>query len=228
MPGQEFEVKVLDVNPVATRKMLESHGCTLVHGPKLLKRSVFHLCDRSVKGYGRVRDDGKSVSITCKLYKNPDYPEEYEVTIHDSYDEGCKLVEALGLTKKAEQESIREKWSHPIAHEITIDIIPGLPPYMELDCETEENLEKLKKLLDVDESKIRTGAYDKTYNEYYGIPVDVINNKTPFLTFKGIHREITPTKNKALLKKLHASYKGDFVNKLYGHGKRRQTRKRRQ
>ena len=75
----------------------------------------------------------------------------------------------------------------------------------------------------MDESKIRTGAYDKTFNEYYGIPLDVINNKTPFITFKGINREITPLKNKAMLKKLHASYKGNFIHKLYG--TKRQTRK---
>lgn len=225
MPGQEFEVKVLDVNPIAIRKLLLSHGCKQVHPPQMIKRSTFFLCDSEKNGFGRVRDEGDKVTMTIKSYeKNKNYPEEFEVNIDNSYEEGVKFMEAAGLKKKSEQESIREKWSHPIAHEITIDVIPGLPPYMELDCDAEEKLEKLKTLFNVDESKIRTGGFGKTYEEYYGIPEKVINKETPFLTFNGINKELHPTKNKNLLKKLHASYKGNFINSLYGYGKRH-TRK---
>ena len=55
---------------------------------------------------------------------------------------------------------------------------------MELDCDSEANLDKLMKLLGLQKKDIRYGAFDATYNEYYGIEKDVINTKTPYLTFK--------------------------------------------
>jgi len=226
MPGgQEWEEKVLDVDPAAMRKLLLSHGCKRVHAPRMLKRTMFFLCSDTLKGFARVRDDGDGVSMTCKrLEKSKNYPEEFEVQIKDSFEVGAAFMESLGLPVKAYHETIREKWSHPLAHEIAIDIVPGIPPYMELDCDTEDKLRKLKKLFDVDETKIRTGSYGKQYEEYYGFPERVINTTTPYLTFKDITTQIKPTKNQDLLKKLQASYAGDFVNTLYGY-KKRQTRK---
>jgi hypothetical protein len=72
-------------------------------------------------------------------------------------------------------------------------------------------------MLNLDKSKMRFGAFDNTYNEYYGIEKDVINNKTPFLTFNNIINEIVPIKNKDLLEKMQESYKklgeDGFINK---------------
>ena len=93
-----------------------------------------------------------------------------------------------------------------MAHKITFDYVPGLPLYMEIDCTSEKNLNKLIEKLDLDKSKMRFGAFDATYEEYYGIEKDVINNKTSSLTFKNIMKEIKPKKNKDLLKKIHKSY----------------------
>ena len=115
--------------------------------------------------------------MTSKLYTNPKFPEEYEITITDSYETGCKFMESLGLKTKAKQESYREKWSHDLAHEITFDTVPGLPTYMEIDCTSEANLNKLIEMLHLDKAEMRFGAFDATYEEYYGIEKDVI---TPF------------------------------------------------
>lgn len=54
---------------------------------------------------------------------------------------------------------------------------------------------------------MRYGAYDVTYEEYYGIPKDTLNNKTPSLTFSNILNEIKPIKNLNLLKQIYKSYK---------------------
>ena len=86
-------------------------------------------------------------------------------------------MESLGLKTKAKQESYREKWSHDLAHEITFDTVPGLPTYMEIDCTSEANLNKLIEMLHLDKAEMRFGAFDATYEEYYGIEKDVI---TPF------------------------------------------------
>jgi hypothetical protein len=78
---------------------------------------------------------------------------------------------------------------------------------MEIDCTSEEKLNKLIEKLELDKSKMRFGSFDNTYEEYYGISKDVINNNTPSLTFKNILKEIKPTKNQELLKKVFKSYK---------------------
>ena len=59
----------------------------------------------------------------------------------------------------------------------------------------EEKLNKLIEKLELDKSKMRFGSFDNTYEEYYGIPKDVINYSTPNLTFANIENEIHPLKS---------------------------------
>lgn len=199
----EFEAKFLDIDINKMRKMLEKIGAKRVHGNKKYFRSVYELCDRSSPGYFRVRDEGGKVTMTSKSYaKSRDFPEEHEVSINENFETALALIKSLGLEKKAYQETYREKWSHELAHEITFDTIPGIPTYMEVDCDSEDKLNKLIDMLGLDRSKMRYGAFDRTYNEYYGIEKKVINEQTPFLTFKNIRQEIKPIKNKELLDKI--------------------------
>jgi adenylate cyclase, class 2 len=200
--GKEYEAKFLDIDKKKMIKILKKIGAKKVHKDIKLVRAVYELCNAKVTGYARVRDEGYGVTMTTKIYENPNYPDEYEVKIAEDFETGKAFLESLNLTKKAYQESYREKWKHPKAHEITFDTLPGLPTYMEIDCDSEDNLKYMIKKLGVDESKKRYGAFDRTYNEYYDIPNEVINRKTPFLTFKNIEKEIKPKKNKDMLKKI--------------------------
>ncbi len=204
--GLEYEVKFLDVDVPAVKKILEKVGAKKVHDRIMFKRTIFNRCDTTIRGYSRVRDEGKEVTMTSKMFKDPKYPEEHEVTIKEDYETGVNFLKSLGLDVKAVQESYREKWSHPLANEITFDDLPGLPTYMEVECASEENLNKLIETLGLDKSKMRYGVYDATYEEYYGIPRDTLNNKTPSLTFANIINEIKPSKNMDLLRKIHKSY----------------------
>jgi adenylate cyclase class IV len=201
--GLEFEAKFLDINKNKMIEKLKKIGATLVHDKIMLKRTVFHLANNNIKGYARIRDNGNNITLTSKTYANPKFPEENEIIIKEDYETGKKFLNSLGLIEKANQESYREKWSHELAHEITFDTLPGLPTYMEIDCTSEEKLNKLIDLLELDKTKMRFGSFDKTYNEYYDIDIDIINNKTPSLTFNNILNEIKPLKNKNLLKKIY-------------------------
>jgi adenylate cyclase class 2 len=213
--GLEFEAKFLDVDVSAVRATLKKCGGKLVHGEKVYHRTAFNLATDKIRGFCRVRDEG-DVYITCKTYANPDFPDETEIKVDATYQEAVALLTAIGINKKAVQESVREKWSFPPnseVHEITFDTIPGLPTYLEVDCTSERALNEMIKLLKLDESKKRFGAFDRTYEEYYGIPRAVINEQTPHLTFANILNEIKPTKNKELLAKL-AKEQHDMVSKL--------------
>ena len=204
---KEIEAKFLDIDEAKYRETLKSNGCTLVHERILMRRTAFDRCDQTVRGFCRVRDEGSGVTMTSKTYKDPKYAEEVEVSINESYEDGAKFLSSLGLTKSAYQESYREKWKHPLANEITIDILPGIPPYTEVEAETEENLNKIIDILGLDKSKMRFGAFDKTYTEYYGFDPEIINKETPFLTFANIINEIKPLKNHDLLERMYNLYK---------------------
>lgn len=204
--SKEYEAKFLDIDKMEARKKLKEIGATLVHPKKKYLRIVFHRCTDDIRGFARIRNEGDKITMTVKLYKDPKFPEEYEVEIKDGFEQGANFLRSLGLKQKAFQETFREKWSHPLAHEITLDDIPGIPSYMEIDCTGEENLNKLIDMLKLDKNKMRFGAFDAQYDEYYGIPKNVLNDLTPSLTFKNIKNEITPTKNMDLLIKMAESY----------------------
>jgi adenylate cyclase class 2 len=204
--GIEFEAKFLDINVADMRKLLLANGAERVHKKKIYKRYVFTKCDETIPGYSRVRKEGANTTMTIKTYKDPKFPEEHEITIKEDFNTGVNFFRALGLKEKAYQESIREKWSHPLAHEITFDTLPGLPTYMEIDCTSEDNLNQLIKLFNLDPTKQRFGAFDHTYLEYYGIERNIINQHTPMLTFANIQNEIKPTKNLELFQQMCAKH----------------------
>jgi hypothetical protein len=208
--SKEYEAKFLEVDVSKIREKLIKLGAKQVHEKKRYVRMVFHRCSGNIKGYARIRDEAGITTMTVKLYKDPRFPEEYEITIKNTFEQGVAFLESLELKKKAFQETYREKWSHPLVHEITFDDVPGLPTYMEIDCTGEENLHKMIELLDLDKSKMRFGAFDATYNEYYDIPKPEINDNTPSLTFANIINEIKPRKNMELLEKLQKEYLKEF------------------
>jgi len=203
--GKEYEAKFLDIDVKNIREKIKKLGGTLIHENKRYVRSIFKLCNSDKKGYARVRDEAGNVTITCKIYNNDKYPDEFEVNIKEDFETAKSLLESLNLEMKAFQETMREKWSLPDkeVHEITFDTIPGLPTYMEVDCTTEAALNKTIEKLNLDKNKMRFGSFDKTYEEYYGIEKDIINNYTSSLTFKNVLNEIKPNKNKDLLIKIH-------------------------
>lgn len=205
----EYEAKFLDINTKDIRSKLLNMGATLVHKKAKYFRYIYYLCTKNIRGFFRIRDESGKIFITVKKYSpDKEFPEEYELSINNSFNTAVQFADALGLDKKAYQESYREKWSHSLAHEITIDTMPGLLPYLEIDCESQEKLDKLIKILNLDLTKKRTGPYGKTYEEYYGIPEDELNNNTKSLTFKNILEEINPRKNIDLLKQLANKQKG--------------------
>jgi len=207
--GKEYEVQVLDVNATKMRSKLKKLGGKKVHKNIKLIRAAFDRCKPKIRGFARVRNEGKHTTMTVKVYNNPKFPDETEVTIMEDFAAGKKFLEALNLNMKAYQETYREKWSLPIkgVHEITFDTWPGLPQWMEIDCSTKSALTKVIKLLDIDKDKISHGASAVRYELYYGIPQETINTKTPSLTFKNISKEIKPKKNKAMFKKIVAAHK---------------------
>ena len=153
----EYEAKFLDINHNDLVKKIKKLGAKLIQPQTIYKRSMFGLCDVK-RGYVRVRDEGIKTTLTAKIYKNPDYPEEFELEIKDGFEKGKAFLGSLNLNEKAYHETMREKWFLNLDNnnndnngcEIAFDCIPGIPMYVEIECKTEQNLNKVIKLLNLD------------------------------------------------------------------------------
>ena len=202
--GKEIEAKFLEVDAKEVRKNIIDIGGKLVHPLMLYKRYAFFLINKKQKGYARVRQENGKVTMTIKTYDESKYANEYEVELNNSLEEAKEFMVSAGFKIKAYQETLREKWSIAGCSEIVIDTVPGIPTYIELECNSEENIKKLAKKLGLDYSKANYGAFDKQFVQYYGLSANQINNKISMLTFKNIINELKPylKKNKELLKNI--------------------------
>jgi len=207
----EYEARFLDINPDELIKKIKEVGGVLKSPLTIYRRSVFSLCDIK-KGFVRVRDEGDKVTMTSKIYKNPKFPQEYELELKDSFEHGQAFLRSLNLDEKAYQETMREKWSiirnKKELCEIAIDRIPALPIYAEVECKTKKDLDRCIKLLDLKKHKINFGGFGKVYVEYYGMSENEINNVIPKLTFQNIREELKTYihKNQDILEKTYKDH----------------------
>lgn len=207
--GKEIEIQVLEVDQVAMEGRLKVLGAKLVMPMTRMVRAVYHTCNgqnRKVESFARVRDEGAgTTTITVKVYNDPKYPDEFEIATLNSFDEARALMLALNIQEKSYQETYRKKWGGAKLaklgiHEVTFDMIPGLPMYMEVEAESETKLHAFLARLEANPDKYRTGAFGGKYLEYYGIPEAKMNNGTPVIDFASTEEYIVPTKNQALFK----------------------------
>lgn len=198
MGAEEFEARWLDVDVEQLRQKILEQGAKLVHSKKLYRRYAYSLgnqdadgtpLDGGTPGFGRVREEYLNetdtvVTATVKLYKNKDFPEEYEVVIDDTFENSNKFMLALQLKPRAYQETYREKYSIEGCNEIVIDTVPGLASYVEIDCLSKERVFELANKLGFKPEDAHYGSFARTFKEVYNMPESAINHKIKKLTFE--------------------------------------------
>lgn len=190
----EYEARFLNIERDLLINKLKSLNAIQKRPATLYRRSIFGLCDIK-KGYVRVRDEGDKITLTAKIYKDPKFPQEFELHIKDDFENGKAFLQSLNLTEKSYHETIREKWRIPYKGqdelcEVAIDTIPGLPTYAEVECKSKKDLNIAIKLLGMDKKNMRFGGYGKVFAEYYRMSENEINNVIPSITFGNIKDEI--------------------------------------
>ena len=68
----EYDVKFLDVDIINVKQILNKIKATKIHDRIMFNITIFNRCDATIKG--------TNVTMTSKIYKDPNFPEEYEVT----------------------------------------------------------------------------------------------------------------------------------------------------
>ena len=92
--------------------------------------------------------------------------------------EFVKMLYMLGFKKKYVINKLREKWRHnKLFKEVVFDTYPALPEYMEVECATKKELNKMMNILNLSEEK-----YFGFYETLYGIKTQK-NEKLADLTF---------------------------------------------
>ena len=96
----EFEAKFLDINRNELVNKMKALGAKLSQPNTIYKRCMYGLCDVK-RGYVRVRDEGNKTTLTAKIYKDSQFPQEYELDIKNDFENGKAFLNALNLTEKS-------------------------------------------------------------------------------------------------------------------------------
>lgn len=188
--GKEFEIKVIDLDAEKFKHILRQNNGKQIHPKHKMYRHVFKHPDPTVDGFVRLRkEDENKTTLTCKIFNQSKFPQEYELNINEPYEKGLEFLKKSGLELKSFQETAREKWSHPLAKEIVFDSWPGIPEFIEFDCESEDELKELIKIFNISRENIRYDGVDSLYEEKYKIPKKSFNT-LPLLTFNNYTKEI--------------------------------------
>lgn len=184
----EYEATFSDIDKDEIRGRLKSVGAELVKPEFMQKRRNFNLPkgNEIEGGWLRVRDEGDKITMSLKVVaKNEAIDDQKEIClVVDNFEKAQEFLSAIGCTKKAYQESMREIWMLD-GVEICIDEWPYLEPYVEIEGESEEAVKEASEKLGFDYAKAVFGAVDQQYKEKYGISEEIINNVILEITFNG-------------------------------------------
>jgi len=182
----EYEATFPNINKNEIRNKLKKIKAKLIKPEFTQKRTTFNL----PKGHGkngawlRVRDEGDKITLTYKKIDGNKIENQKEINLEvDSYNDAVKLLSIIGCRKKSYQETKRELWSLD-GVEIAIDEWPYLEPLVEVEGNSEAEVEKICGLIGLDYNKALFCCVTTLYNNKYGVSEEVINNKTPRITFK--------------------------------------------
>ncbi len=139
--------------------------------------------------YIRVRDEGHRITMTYKR-KNfkTKFDDEYEIKI-DNFDTAINMLVGIGCKKKYYYEKIREIWKLKNT-EIVFDTNPGIEDRMEIESNTQDELNEMVTLFNLKQE----GNIPNRYMSQFGITIP----QSIDLTFTNVKNDLieSVTKNK--------------------------------
>ena len=171
----EIEAVFCDIDKATLRDKLKTLGATLKTPERKMVRTVFHLPYHRPHSFVRVRDEGDKIVLTFKEVHDgvATGTKEINVIVND-YAATVEMLRELGLHEKSYEESLRETWELDGA-EIDIDTWPWLPPYVEVEGTSVENMTAVSEKLGFDMKDALYGSVGLVYEKYYNISQDDLN-----------------------------------------------------
>ncbi len=173
----EYEARILEINKEEFIKKLESLNAKKISDYNQ-RRYVYNFSPIIEGKWIRLRDNGKTTTLTIKEIKNDDIDgtKELEIEVSD-FEKTNTILNELGYKSYAYQENKRTRYMLNDI-EIDIDSWPMIPDYVEFEGKNEEEIISLIKKLGYKESDVTTLGVSKIY-KHYGIIVEDI----PILKF---------------------------------------------
>lgn len=161
----EFEVKILNIDKVAMREKLLKLGAKEI-GLKEMKRCIYDFNPMRPDAWIRLRNDGKQSTLTIKERSNDeiDWTKELEVVV-SSFQDTNAILEKLGYTSRLYQENRRRSFELD-GIQIEIDEWPMIPPYLEVEWQSVEEVENMVAKLDFTMSDTTAVDTEIVYNQY--------------------------------------------------------------
>lgn len=162
--SKEIETKVLDIDPEEIKNRLEEKGAER-RKDAVMKRWVFDIDPENYE-WIRLRDNGKKVTIAYKNKSNQDISgtREIETEIGD-FEKAYKLLSRLDFKETYYQENKRTAYQLEDI-EFTIDKWPRIPPYLEVESNSEEKVKEGLEILGLREEDAGNISVKDVYSRY--------------------------------------------------------------
>lgn len=166
----EFEAKILDIDPVKTAETIVGRGGRQSAETVLLRRYVYDIAPGDESKWIRLRDTGTGSTLTVKEIRHDgiDGTDEIEVSV-DRFEATNELLGKLGFTPRGYQENRRTSFVLDGAR-LEIDEWPLIPPYLEIEADSRDEVLRVAALLGYDETDL-TG--ENTVNVYARHGIDL-------------------------------------------------------
>ena len=169
----EYEIRILEIDKEEMIKKLENLGAKKI-GEYNQKRYVYDLKHIEKEKRIRLRTNGINTTLTYKniVSNTIDGTKEIEIEV-DDFEKTNEFLEKIGFKPRGYQENKRIQYILNNV-EIDIDTWPMIKTYMEIEGKKEQDVINMKKLLNIDESKVTTLNCDDIYKRIYNIDISKI------------------------------------------------------
>lgn len=168
----EYEVRVLEVNVDDIKKKLDK--IATFEWNHLQRRYVYDFIPKEDNKWIRLRTNGEYTTLTIKnlVSSKIDGTKELEIIV-DDFDKTNMILKELGYIPKGYQENKRVQYTLNDV-EIDIDSWPMIPPFLEIEGKSEEDVYKAVELLGYKKEDCTTRDVQQIYSDY-GYDLDKIS-----------------------------------------------------
>jgi adenylate cyclase class 2 len=162
----EHEAKVLDIDPEATTALILDTGGQQVNEPKLMRRYVYDIVPGDMSKWIRLRDTGAETTLCVKQIESDAIDGTHEVeTVVGDFAATNELLALMGFMPKSYQENRRTSFTLDGAR-LEVDEWPRIPPYLEIEADTREEVVRVARLLGFAEHQLTGENTVKVYGRY--------------------------------------------------------------
>ncbi len=169
----ENEIKVLDIDPKKAEEALLNLGFKKTE-ELTYRRYVYDVIPVNPNAWVRLRTTGKKATLTFKesLKDAVDGMKEIEVFV-DDFDVTNELLKSIGHQPRNYQENRRVNFAG-MNCTISIDSWPQIPPYMEIEADTAEDVKQCLEILSDLVTSETTSLSTEAVYKHYGIDLALI------------------------------------------------------